>query len=66
LVEKNGTDFVSAAPQHTAVTMKTPMATTEPQRELVGHCFSRNHDDLRTAIREIGQSTGASHIAVAD
>jgi hypothetical protein len=65
LIGERNADRVSGAPED-AAGANAALTMGEPQRELIGHSFSLNHDDLRAAIREIGQSTGARHLAVAD
>jgi hypothetical protein len=54
-IDECDADGVSGTPQHAALA-NTTLAMVKPQRELVGYGFNSNNDNLRTAIREIGQS----------
>jgi hypothetical protein len=60
---EGGTESVTGAPEHAALVNAT-LATVKPQREFVGHGFSRDHDDPRAGIGEIGEGGSSCVVRV--
>jgi hypothetical protein len=52
----------TGAPEHAALVIAT-LATVKPQREHVGHGFSRDYGDPRAVIGEIGERARVCELA---